>query len=54
LALVARGNEAMFARMAELTEPAPRSATILFADLESSGALSRRLASAAYFRLCGR
>jgi class 3 adenylate cyclase len=51
LALVARGNEAMFARMAELTEPAPRSAAILFADLESSGALSRRLASAAYFRL---
>ncbi len=51
LALVARGNEAMFARMAELIEPAPRPAAILFADLESSGALSRRLASAAYFRL---
>ena len=51
LALVARGDEAMFARMAELTEPAPRPAAILFADLESSGALSRRLASAAYFRL---
>ncbi len=51
LALVARGNEAMFARMAELTEPAPRPAAILFADLDSSGALSRRLASAAYFRL---
>jgi class 3 adenylate cyclase len=51
LALVARGDEAMFARMAELTEPAPRPAAILFTDLESSGALSRRLASAAYFRL---
>jgi class 3 adenylate cyclase len=51
LALVARGNEAMFARMAELIEPAPRPAAILFADLESSAALSRRLASAAYFRL---
>jgi class 3 adenylate cyclase len=51
LALIARGNEAMFARMAELIEPAPRPAAILFADLESSGALSRRLASAAYFRL---
>jgi class 3 adenylate cyclase len=51
LALIARGNEAMFARMAELTEPAPRPAAILFADLESSAALSRRLASAAYFRL---
>jgi class 3 adenylate cyclase len=50
-ALVARGNEAMFARMAELIEPAPRPAAILFADLESSAALSRRLASAAYFRL---
>jgi class 3 adenylate cyclase len=51
LALLARGNEAMFARMAELIEPAPRPAAILFADLESSAALSRRLASAAYFRL---
>ena len=51
LALVARGNPAMFGRMAELIEPAPRPAAILFADLESSGALSRRLASAAYFRL---
>jgi class 3 adenylate cyclase len=51
LALVGRGDEAMFARMAELTEPAPRPAAILFADLESSAALSRRLASAAYFRL---
>jgi class 3 adenylate cyclase len=54
LALVARGNEEMFARMAELTEPAPRPAAILFADLESSAALSRRLASAAYFRLLRR
>ena len=51
LALVARGDEAMFARMAELIEPAPRPAAILFADLDSSGALSRRLASAAYFGL---
>ena len=51
LALVARGNEAMFARMAELIEPSPHPAAILFADLESSATLSRRLASAAYFRL---
>ncbi len=51
LALVARGSEAMFARMAELIEPSPRPAAILFADLESSATLSRRLASAAYFRL---
>jgi class 3 adenylate cyclase len=51
LALVTRGDEAMFARMAELAEPAPRPTAILFADLEASGALSRRLASAAYFRL---
>jgi class 3 adenylate cyclase len=51
LALIVRGNQAMFARMAELTKPAPRPAAILFADLESSAALSRRLASAAYFRL---
>src|SRR5918999_690511 len=51
LALVARGNEAMFARMAELIEPSPHPAAILFAYLESSATLSRRLASAAYFRL---
>jgi class 3 adenylate cyclase len=51
VALVTRGNEAMFERMAALVEPGRRSAAVLFADLQSSGTLSRRLPSAAYFEL---
>ena len=49
--LLARGDEEMYSRMANLIRPGPRQAAVLFADLESSGALSRRLPSAAYFRL---
>ena len=51
VALVTRGNEKMFERMAALVEPGRRSAAVLFADLQSSGSLSRRLPSAAYFEL---
>jgi class 3 adenylate cyclase len=51
VALVTRGNEAMFERMAALVEPGRRSAAVLFADLQASGTLSRRLPSAAYFEL---
>src|SRR4051794_25879087 len=51
IALVTRGNEAMFERMAALVEPGRRSAAVLFADLQASGGLSRRLPSAAYFEL---
>jgi class 3 adenylate cyclase len=51
LALVARGDEALLERMAKAVEPAPRPAAVVFADLEASGALSRRLPSAAYFSL---
>jgi class 3 adenylate cyclase len=51
LALVARGNRAMFERMANLVEPGRHEAAVLFADLQASGALSRRLPSASYFRL---
>ena len=51
VALVTRGNEDMFERMANLVEPGRRSAAVLFADLQSSGTLSRRLPSAAYFEL---
>lgn len=51
VALVTRGNEAMFERMAALVEPGRRSAAVVFADLQSSGTLSRRLPSAAYFEL---
>ena len=51
LTLVARGDEGMFARMARLIEPGRRRAALLFADLQTSGSLSRRLPSAAYFKL---
>ena len=51
VALVARGDERMFERMARLVAPARRAGAVLFADLASSGPLSRRLPSAAYFRL---
>lgn len=51
LTLVARGDPQMFERMARLVEPGRRSAAILFADLQASGPLSRRLSSAAYFTL---
>lgn len=51
LDLLARGDESMFERMARLVEPGRRPAAILFADLQSSGPLSRRLPSASYFSL---
>jgi len=51
LSLVARGDEEMYGRMARLTEPGRRKAAVLFADLQSSALLSRRLPSAAYFKL---
>lgn len=49
--LLARGDELMYERMAKLVVPGRRAAGILFADLQDSGALSRRLPSAVYFRL---
>jgi class 3 adenylate cyclase len=49
--LVARGDEGMYTRMYRLVSPGRRQAAILFADLQSSAQLSRRLPSAAYFRL---
>ena len=51
LTLVSRGDEQMFERMARLVEPRRRQAAILFADLQDSSVLSRRLPSAAYFKL---
>lgn len=51
LNLVARGDEEMYRRMAKLTEPGRHKAAVLFADLQSSALLSRRLPSAAYFKL---
>ncbi|MDP9385027.1 MAG: hypothetical protein M3P50_07325, partial [Actinomycetota bacterium] len=49
LALVLRGDEGQFTRMARLMEPRRTEAAILFADLEASSALSRRLPSRAFF-----
>ena len=50
LALLARGDEEMYERMARLVDPRPRQGAMLFCDLES-GDLSRQLPSAQYFRL---
>lgn len=49
--LLSRGDVAMYERMARLAEPARRPGAILFADLESSGPLARRLSTSAYFTL---
>jgi len=49
--LLMRGDRAMHERMAELVQPGQRSAAVLFADLQASGSLSRRLATSVYFRL---
>ncbi|MEE6165044.1 MULTISPECIES: adenylate/guanylate cyclase domain-containing protein [unclassified Mycolicibacterium] len=46
-----RGDIEMYRRMDRLREPCRRAAAILFADLEASGELSRRLSSRAYFDL---
>ena len=54
LARMARGNRAMHERMDAVRTPARRPASILFADLEASGELSRQLSSRGYFDLVGR
>lgn len=51
LGLVARGDPSMFDRMARLMEPGRHRAAILFADLQGSATLSRRLPSGSYFTL---
>jgi class 3 adenylate cyclase len=51
LSLVARGDEQMFQRMSRLVDPGRRQAAVLFADLQASSVLSRRLPSSAYFKL---
>jgi class 3 adenylate cyclase len=50
-ALVIRGDEAMFGRMAELLEPARRAAAVLFADIQASSRLARHISTAGYFEL---
>jgi len=54
VSLLTQGDEAMYERMAALVEPGRRRAAILFADVQSSGALSRQMPSAAYFALIRR
>jgi class 3 adenylate cyclase len=54
VALLARGDEAMYERMARLVEPQARQAAILLCDLSNSGELSRRLPTSEYFRLIRR
>ncbi len=46
-----RGDPRLFERMDRVSDPGRRSAAILFADLEASGSLSRRLSSRVYFDL---
>jgi class 3 adenylate cyclase len=54
IALLARGDTAMFERMARIREPRRRRAAMVFADMQGSSALSRRLSSPAYFSLIRR
>ena len=54
LVLLGRGDQQMYERMAKLVDPGSRQAAIVFCDLESSGSLSRRLSSAAYFKIVRR
>ena len=51
VSLITRGNQDMFARMAELLEPARHETAILFADIQASSALSRRLSTQRWFEL---
>jgi class 3 adenylate cyclase len=54
VSLLARGDQAMYERMARLMQPQARQAAILFCDLQGSAELSRKLPTAAYFRLIRR
>ena len=46
-----RGDPRLYERMERVSEPGRRPAAILFADLEASGDISRRLSSRGYFEL---
>jgi class 3 adenylate cyclase len=54
LARMGRGDRGMHERMDAVMIPERRPASILFADLEASGELSRQLSSRGYFDLVGR
>jgi class 3 adenylate cyclase len=51
VSLITRGNQRMFARMAELLEPARHETAILFADIQASSVLGRRLSTQRWFEL---
>jgi len=51
VSLITRGNQGMFARMAELLQPARHETAILFADIQASGDLARHLSSQRWFEL---
>lgn len=51
VSLLARGDEAMYERMAKLVEPRSYEGAILFCDLQGSTELSRSMPTAQYFRL---
>ena len=53
-ALLVRGDQEMYQRMAKLVDPQPQQASVLFCDLQGSGRVSRELSSAAYFRMVRR
>jgi class 3 adenylate cyclase len=51
LSVVARGNVRMFRRMVELVDPGRHETAILFADIQASSQVARRLSSARFFQL---
>ena len=51
VSLITRGNQGMFARMAELLQPARHETAILFADIQASSSLARHLSSQRWFEL---
>jgi len=51
VSLLTQGDEAMYERMARLVDPGRRQASILFGDVQASGAISRQMPSGAYFAL---
>lgn len=51
LSRLGRGDPRLFERMVRVSEPGRRAAAIMFADIEASGVLSRRLSSRGYFDL---
>jgi class 3 adenylate cyclase len=54
LGMLALGDARLFEQMSGIIEPARRPAAVLFADLENSTPLARRLSTSAYFALIRR